>query len=185
LHQLDVEDAGGARRLDERQRVAVGQEGLVGRDPLPIFLGKGPEALAGRNRLLEELEAERPGLAEEPGGLLRRYALARLRPERDGVLRVFLAQLAEPLEILVERVAGLDLQDAEPAADVFVRFGEGLRDVLDANRDRRRERVVRAPQHVDERDAEALREQIVERAVHRGPGGRGLRCAALELAAQR
>ena len=56
---------------------------------------------------------------------------------------------------------------------------------LDADRDRGRQSVVRAAEHVDERDAEPLRQQVVERHVDGRPRRGRARSRGRELAAER
>jgi len=124
-----------------------------------------------RQRLLEELEVERGRLGEEAQGLLDRITLVRVCPDPDSRPDP-LAQPAEPFHVLREIEPDLDLQDAEPARQVLLGFREGFFERLDADRDRRRERFVRAPEHFDERKTALLRREIVQGHVHRGAGGR-------------
>jgi hypothetical protein len=94
-------------------------------------------------------------------------------------------QGAQAIEVLVDLAPELQLQHAKAAPEVLVGlaqrlFGGGL----DADRDRRRQRLVRAAEQIDERQLERAREQIVQRQVDRGASRRRLRQRRAQAAQQ-
>ena len=91
----------------------------------------------------------------------------------------------EPLDVVVEGVAELDLEHSEIAPEILDRLLDGCIGILDADGDRRRQRVMRPAQRVRERHAEPLRPEIVQRDVHRGAGGRRIGKSLAEFPAQR
>src|SRR4029453_15509595 len=78
------------------------------------------------------------------------------------------SQALEQLHRGVEIRSDLELENAEPAPDVLPRLRKGLPLGLDADRDRRGERVVDAAEEVDQRDAPPPCREIVQSDVDRG-----------------
>ena len=95
------------------------------------------------------------------------------------------AELRQAFEVFLERIPDLDLEHPEAPPEVLVGFRERLRDRLDADRDRGREGLVDAAEHLGKRDAEALRQGVVEGDVDGRPRGGRQREALLGLAAER
>ena len=110
LHQLDVEDATCPRGGYQGQGVALVEQRLVGGQPRADRFWQFAHGvdLVGRHRLLEKLDVQRLGLGYEAANVIGAVALIRIDPDADR-LTDSLAQSAQPLEILFERVSELDL----------------------------------------------------------------------------
>ena len=166
LHELDIEDPARPWRRREREGVALGKQTFIGGDPAAHRLGERGEGLGlgSGDRLLHELQIQILGLLEEARHLIPSIALIGIDADPDAAADP-LAELAQPLQVGVEVAANLHLEDAKAARDVFLGFVEGGAGLLDADRDRRRELLVRARR--------ARRRAAIPTIAR---GGRGARC---------
>ncbi len=172
LHQLDVEDARRSGRRRQGERVFLGEDALVERDPPPRVLGERAQLAGGGglDRLLDELDVQAGGPGEEGAGLLQRVALVQVHADRHRAAEG-LPEGAETRDVLVQGMPALDLEDREAPLDVLPRLGQGGLERLDAYGDRGGKGRVDAAERFAQRQPEQLRKEVVKRHVEGGGGG--------------
>src|SRR5690606_18356876 len=135
LHQLDVDDVGGAA-LDQVDHLGRAEHAFVGHDRRVDPLGDVLQALdvARRHRLLQQLQVHARVLqrVDREHGLLRRPALVGVEAEQGAAVDRRVDGL-DPLDVQADVLADLDLQRLEAAVDRGQRVGHHLVDVVHAD----------------------------------------------------